>query len=132
MVRLAACSSSRAGCSTREAFSSRREYSSRMRCHAGSEFKHCPAIPVRDRADSRFSNPCSALAACRIRVARWATDASARPCGTSLSAGDIHRDVGATGQANEQVDVVRVAGDDRDSALVAQFLCNRHDLRIGG
>jgi hypothetical protein len=60
------------------------------------------------------------------------TLAGVRPTWTSLPIGDVHRDVAAAGQADEQVDVVWVAGDDGHRAFMAQFLGYRHDLRIGG
>jgi hypothetical protein len=49
----------------------------------------------------------------------------------SDSAWDFHGDVGAARQADEQVDVVGIAGDDGYRADAAAFLGDRYDLRIG-
>ena len=48
------------------------------------------------------------------------------------SAGDIHSDVGAASQADEQVDVIWITRDDRHCTHVAALLGHRHDLGIGG
>jgi hypothetical protein len=48
------------------------------------------------------------------------------------SAGDVHGDVGAAGEADEQVNVVWVAGDNGYyRTYTAAFLGHRHDLRVG-
>lgn len=75
---------------------------------------------------------CSQVAARRYRDLGSKEWLSHEPASEAQeSAGDIHRDVGAAGQTDEQVDVVWIAGNDGYCTDAAALLGYRDDLCIG-